>query len=296
VDYELIVKQEEIDDALKEFRRRLGLDPKSQVTHKNHGFKAKRVSATEGREVVQLSLVGNSQCLWISVRPQAPLSGTKGLVVTDERRRRYIAHSGLFGGNFSRNELFDANTRRDADTGRDVEWINVTGDIKNERYLITPIDEIDDTDLLKNVARFVRKRFVHSPEDTPMVVHGRRRNRPSLNRILYGPPGTGKTFDAVSEAVQAIDGTADDDREQLKDRFNRLRKEGRVEFVTFHQNYAYEDFIEGIRPVLDRKKLRYELRYGIFKQIAKRAKTRTTATSLSSTRSIAATSLRFSAN
>ena len=104
-----------------------------------------------------------------------------------------------------------------------------------------------------------------------MVVHGRRRNRPSLNRILYGPPGTGKTFDAVSEAVKAIDGTADDDRKQLKDRFNRLRKEDRVEFVTFHQNYAYEDFIEGIRPVLDGEKLRYELRDGIFKQIAKRA-------------------------
>ena len=220
---------------------------------------------------MQLSLVGNSQSLWISVRPTKPLSETKGLVVTDERRRRYIAHSGLFGGNFSRNELFDANTRRDADTGRDVEWINVTGDIKNERYLITPIDEIDDTDLLKNVARFVRKRFVHSPDDTPMIVSSRHRNRPSLNRVLYGPPGTGKTFDAVSEAVKAIDGTADDDREQLKDRFNGLRNEGRVEFVTFHQNYAYEDFIEGIRPVLDRKKLRYELRDGIFKQIAKRA-------------------------
>ena len=97
------------------------------------------------------------------------------------------------------------------------------------------------------------------------------KSRASLNRILYGPPGTGKTFDAVSEAVKAIDGTADGDRKQLKDRFNRLRNEGRVEFVTFHQNYAYEDFIEGIRPVLYRKKLRYELRDGIFKQVAKRA-------------------------
>ena len=91
------------------------------------------------------------------------------------------------------------------------------------------------------------------------------------NRILYGPPGTGKTFDAVSEAVKAIDGDQPDDRESTKARFDELRAEKRVEFVTFHQNYAYEDFIEGIRPVLDKKKLRYELCAGIFKRIAQRA-------------------------
>ena len=93
-----------------------------------------------------------------------------------------------------------------------------------------------------------------------------------LNQVLYGPPGTGKTFDAVSEAVRVIDGNLPDGRESTKARFDDLREEERVEFVTFHQNYAYEDFIEGIRPVLDdTKKLRYELRDGIFKQIAQRA-------------------------
>ena len=96
-----------------------------------------------------------------------------------------------------------------------------------------------------------------------------------LNRILCGPPGTGKTYDAVSEAVDVIEGTNDhEDRAQLIERLNTLRDEGRIEFVTFHQNYAYEDFIEGIRPVLDKgtKELRYELRDGIFKQIAERAR------------------------
>ena len=32
---------------------------------------------------------------------------------------------------------------------------------------------------------------------------------------------------------------------------NELKKNGQIEMVTFHQNYNYEDFIEGIRPVLD---------------------------------------------
>ena len=108
-----------------------------------------------------------------------------------------------------------------------------------------------------------------------------------LNRILCGPPGTGKTYDSISMAVEVIDGRrVKRERKELTDHFNDLKKEGRVEFVTFHQNYAYEDFIEGIRPVLKAegdagvhgeddsagRELHYVLRDGIFKQIAKRAR------------------------
>ena len=91
-----------------------------------------------------------------------------------------------------------------------------------------------------------------------------------LNTILFGPPGTGKTWEAVSYAVAIMDGKAPDElalteaRENVKARFEELREEDRVEFVTFHQNYTYEDFIEGIGPVLDRNELLYELRDGVF--------------------------------
>lgn len=97
----------------------------------------------------------------------------------------------------------------------------------------------------------------------------------SLNQILCGPPGTGKTFDAVAVSVEAIDGMPFGDRPDratIKARFDELLVAGRVEFVTFHQNYAYEDFIEGIRPRLhDDGSLRYELRDGIFKRISQQA-------------------------
>lgn len=92
-----------------------------------------------------------------------------------------------------------------------------------------------------------------------------------LNQILYGPPGTGKTYNSISEAVKIADNQNYTDDYDFKSRFDDLRKEGRIEFVTFHQNYSYEDFMVGIRPNLDESELAFKRHYGVFYLLSKTA-------------------------
>lgn len=97
-------------------------------------------------------------------------------------------------------------------------------------------------------------------------------NMQSKNIILYGPPGTGKTYNSIDRAVENVLGKSLGNHSQNKAEFDRLRKEGQIEFVTFHQNYAYEDFMVGIAPDITAGNLRFDKKEGIFKQLADRAK------------------------
>lgn len=97
-----------------------------------------------------------------------------------------------------------------------------------------------------------------------------------LNQILYGAPGTGKTYIAPIKALEITEGKtiSDDpkDRPQVMSLFQQRVASGQIEFVTFHQNYGYEDFIEGIKPVMGRGVLSFTREDGVFKVIADRAR------------------------
>ena len=75
--------------------------------------------------------------------------------------------------------------------------------------------------------------------------------KPSVptNLILYGPPGTGKTFSTMAEAVRLSGKPLPVEPSEVQAVYKALVEAGQVKFVTFHQNYAYEDFVEGLRPV-----------------------------------------------
>lgn len=97
------------------------------------------------------------------------------------------------------------------------------------------------------------------------------------NRILYGPPGTGKTYKTIDIAVRAcepqayarLDGKEESERRrELKKIYDRLMGENRIRFITFHQSFGYEEFIEGLRAeTTDDGNVRYDIKPGIFKQI-----------------------------
>ena len=104
-----------------------------------------------------------------------------------------------------------------------------------------------------------------------------------LNTILYGPPGTGKTYHTVIYAVAIIENRelASVEAESYSDvlaRYNEYKAQGRIEFTTFHQSFGYEEFIEGIRPVVsvddetsDAGDVQYSVQPGIFKRFCERA-------------------------
>lgn len=98
------------------------------------------------------------------------------------------------------------------------------------------------------------------------------------NQILFGPPGTGKTYHTINKALEIIVGIVPEDREKAVDRFQDLQKSGHIEFVTFHQSYGYEEFVEGIKAKThknEKNEISYDIENGVFRKICNNAKTKT---------------------
>lgn len=93
------------------------------------------------------------------------------------------------------------------------------------------------------------------------------------NIVLQGAPGTGKTYLTSILAVLLCDNGFSDigNYDRVMDEYDRLRRDGMISFCTFHQSMDYEDFLEGLKPVIEGGNMTYKVEDGIFKSICKRA-------------------------
>ena len=124
-----------------------------------------------------------------------------------------------------------------------------------EAYILKPYFNITLNNLLQNVEsnkKYTKEDFLKdvyiSEEKYDKLVNVLKRKK---NIILQGAPGVGKTF-LAKRLAYSIMGEKDDEH---------------VKFIQFHQNYSYEDFVMGYKPIEEG----FELKYGIFYNFCQRA-------------------------
>ncbi|ECZ7465233.1 AAA domain-containing protein, partial [Campylobacter coli] len=133
-----------------------------------------------------------------------------------------------------------------------------------------PLNEIQDrNDLSKSNNKEIRN-------DGSEMSNKKENKNLSLNQILYGPPGTGKTYHTIDKALEILGENLESrDRDEKKAKFDEYVKDGQIVFITFHQSYGYEEFVEGIKPMINNEansqEIQYEIKDGIFKDICNRA-------------------------
>lgn len=198
-------------------------------------------TTTEGRNLA-ISLESKKAQLWME--PGTWLDGVKTQLKDIE----------LYESERSRSSNLSANAPKLAQ-GNPAVFLTVP----TRAALLALCDAYDNTDIF---------------ESKPMSADTRNPSfiKDPLNQILYGPPGTGKTFSAIDETLRILDpdflSKHKDDRKALKAQFDLFAKSEHVRFVTFHQSFSYEDFVEGLRAITnDDKQLEYVVEPGVFKRL-----------------------------
>ncbi|EAK5012966.1 restriction endonuclease [Campylobacter jejuni] len=125
----------------------------------------------------------------------------------------------------------------------------------------------------KNCKFFAIPKNTFSKDDFKIIKDNINNNIP-LNQILYGPPGTGKTYHTIDKALE-IFGENLESRDEKKAKFDEYVRKGQIVFTTFHQSYGYEEFVEGIKPVMNNEansqEIQYKIKDGIFKDFCDKA-------------------------
>jgi 5-methylcytosine-specific restriction enzyme B len=179
-------------------------------------------------------------------------------------------------------------------------WVESNILLKQELNPRLNIDVIEANTLLWELADYLEKgnaeniKFIGTSYDSMEVResvshYGVRKMSVPLNQILYGPPGTGKTYHTIEAAVKAAEpeeyakleidskqGATEEQRMQLIEQYELLSTVGRIRFVTFHQSYGYEEFVEGLKANSEDGEISYDVEKGVFRQICDEAAKHTT--------------------
>lgn len=138
---------------------------------------------------------------------------------------------------------------------------------------------------LFNFSKELLDLILENDQEVKIMKSSRKEEKQPLNQILYGPPGTGKTYNTVIKAMEIINPNCLEYDEKgkvsnyfdVKKEFDKAKDNHQIEFVTFHQSYSYEEFVEGIKPYIPEwdSETNTEICYigsnGIFKDICKKA-------------------------
>jgi hypothetical protein len=182
------------------------------------------------------------------------------IVIAKKGKKEYVGWGVVTGDYFYDNTQEEYKNRRLIDWKTNGEWTDDAGDIVTK----TLTDITKYADYVQRLSSLLKIELNETAFKNTHMEH-------PLNTILYGPPGTGKTYHTVLRSAEIIENRKISSYSEALAIF-KDHLHDQIEFITFHQNYSYEDFIQGLRPDTENNnQLTFDRKDGVFKVIADRA-------------------------
>ncbi len=205
-----------------------------------------------------------------------------GLIAVKPEKGSNIVAKGTYLGGFSMTNGVDSKTQKGTVVySISVAWEDFTGIAAEGSGLVSEMvyDITENEALLTQIGETIDEDRPEDPDELvglhPLEFF---KKKGPLNCVLCGPPGTGKTYNTVNRAVavcNSMNGSwvapglkGKEERQKWVNQYQELIKEGRIEFITFHQTYDYSDFVQGIRPREQSGSMSFEFFKGPLRRIA----------------------------
>lgn len=134
----------------------------------------------------------------------------------------------------------------------EIRWNNETNYYDIDINL--PNDDIYKIENIENIIKiFYPNEEIPRNIKTLEEIYENQKSNFSLNQIFFGSSGSGKTYNSIITALQIVNAFYTEDRNELKKLLKTYMENNQIAFLTFHKNFKYEDFIEGIKTIIDKE-------------------------------------------